>query len=249
VATTLATTGPAPTGTITFNNGTTVIGSAPLDAGGIATLVPDLAPGTYSITASYGGDALHSPSTSAAVSINGTATGFSIMVDPPKMTLVSGQNGTLKVTVQSNSGFADSIGMGCLSLPAAVNCHFSSNTVNLAKDGSQTVQLTIDTNAPLSGGSSASIAGSNGGGLALAGIFAPLSLVMGWLVWRFRRRHAATLVAALALFLSGALAITGCGNGFSQVSAAPGTYAIQIGGVGTSSNISHYQTVTLVVTK
>lgn len=249
VATTIASTGPIPTGTITFNNGTTVIGTATLDSSGVATLVPNLPTGNYNIVASYGGDSIHSPSQSSPVSINGAPAGFSISVAPPTLTLVSGQNGTLSVTLSSNAGFADSIGMGCLSVPVAVNCHFSTNTVNLTSGQSQTVQLTIDTNAPLSGGSSASIARPRTRDVSLAGLFLPASLFFGFVFWRFRRRHAAVLVAALALFLAGAIAVTGCTASFSQVTAAPGTYTIQVGGIGANSNTSHYQNVTLTITK
>jgi large repetitive protein len=249
VATTFGTTGPIPTGTITFMEGATVVGSGALNASGVATLVPELAPGSHSIVASYGGDAVHSPSQSASVSIKGSGDGFSIVVDPPKMTLVSGQNGTVNVSVVSNNGFSDEIGMGCLSLPAAVNCHFSSNTVKLGANTIQTLQLTIDTNAPLSGGSSASAKSPAGPGVAMAGIFLPVSLLFGAWFWRLRRKHGAALLAAAVCFLAGAISLSGCGGSFSQVSAAPGTYSIQVGGVGSGSNTSHYQNVTLTVTK
>jgi septal ring-binding cell division protein DamX len=43
--------------------------------------------------------------------------------------------------------------------------------------------------------------------------------------------------------------VTGWSAGFSQKSAAPGTYTIQVNAVGTSSNITHYQNITLTVTK
>jgi hypothetical protein len=59
----------------------------------------------------------------------------------------------------------------------------------------------------------------------------------------------AALVAALVLFLTGAIAVTGCGASFSQHTAAAGTYTIQVGGVGTASDISHYTNVTLTITK
>jgi hypothetical protein len=249
VATTLSASGPAPTGTITFTNSGTTIGSAPLDSNGVATLVPNLAPGSYSIVASYGGDALHTASTSASVTISGAPAGFSIAVTPGSLNLVSSQNGTVSVSLSSNAGFSDTIGMGCLSMPAAVNCHFSSNSVKLASGQTQTVQLTIDTDSPLSGGQSASNAKHSGGSVSMATLFLPASLLFGLVFWRFRRRHAALLLASLALFLVGAFAMTGCSSSFSQVSAAPGTYTIQIGGVGTNSNISHYETFTLTVTK
>jgi hypothetical protein len=137
--------------------------------------------------------------------------------------------------------------MGCLSLPASVNCHFSTNDVTLKSGQSQTIQLTIDTNAPLSGGTSAGIA-RPGNTTALATLFWPASILFGLVFWRFRKRSAAAMMGALLLFLAGAFAVTGCG-GFSQATAAPGTYTIQVGGVGTGSNVSHYQNLTLTITK
>jgi len=249
VATTYGTTGPIPTGTITFTEGTTVIGSGTLNASGVATLVPELAPGSHTIVASYGGDAVHSPSQSASVSIKSNGNGFSIVVDPPKMTLVSGQNGTFIVSVISENGFSDDIGMGCLSLPAAVNCHFAAASVKLGANKIETVQLTIDTNAPLSGGSTASAKSPGGRGLSLAGLFLPVSLLFGAWFWRLRRKHGAALFAAVVCLLAGAISLSGCGGSFSQITAAPGTYTIQVGGVGSGSNTSHYQNVTLTVTK
>jgi hypothetical protein len=250
VATAIGSTGPTPTGTVTFSYGSAaaVIGLASLDSSGVATVVPDLPTGSYSVVASYSGDALHSPSTSSAVSFSSAPIGFGISVNPASLTLVSSQNATVVVNVTSNSGFIDTVGMGCLSLPAAVNCHFSSKNVSVGAGQTQSVQLTIDTNAPLSGGQSASN-GSTSRGLSLASLGWPASLIFGFVLWRFRKRNAAALVAMLALFLTGALAVTGCGASFSQATAAPGTYTIQVGGVGTASNISHYQNVTLTITK
>jgi sugar lactone lactonase YvrE len=249
LATTFATTGPTPTGTITFNSGNTTIGSATLDSSGVATLTPNLPPGSYNIVAAYGGDSLHSPSASGPLSINGSGQGFTISVAPPSLSLVSGQNATIKVTITANAGFSDTIGMGCLTLPAAVNCHFSSKSVQITAGKSQTVQLTIDTNAPLSGGGTASVDRRAPGGLRLAAVFLPTSLFFGFAFWRFRRRHFGFLLCALILFLASAFAIPGCGSTFNQVTAAPGNYTIQVGGVGTNSNLQHYQNVKLTVTK
>ena len=54
----------------------------------------------------------------------------------------------------------------------------------------------------------------------------------------------------MALLLgTAALVATGCSGSFSQTAAAPGTYVIQVIGVGATSNISQYQNVTLIVTK
>ncbi|MGO9039358.1 MAG: Ig-like domain-containing protein [Steroidobacteraceae bacterium] len=59
-----------PAGTVTFNNGTTALGAGTLDAAGVAHFnSAGLASGTYSITASYGGDSTHAISKSAAQSL------------------------------------------------------------------------------------------------------------------------------------------------------------------------------------
>jgi hypothetical protein len=249
VATVVGSTGPTPTGTVTFSNGSTVIGIAILGSSGVGTLTPDLPAGTYSIIAAYSGDALHSPSTSAAVSISNPPTGFDIKVTPSSVTMATTQNATVTVALTSNNSFTDTIGLGCASLPSGINCHFSTPNAALMAGGTQTVQLTIDTNSPLSGGSSAM--NSSGGirGSYMAGLFFPISFLFGWIFWHFRKRHAVLFTSALALLLStAAFFVTGCG-GFSQSSAVPGTYVIQVTGVGTTSNISHYQNVTLTITK
>jgi hypothetical protein len=237
-----------PTGTVTFTNGSSVIGAATLDASGLGTLMPDLTPGNYTIIANYSGDAIHSPSSSVAVSISGTPVGFGISVDPPKVTLAKSQNAIVNIDLTSSNGYADIIGMGCSSLPAMVNCHFSTYSVDLKAGARQTVQLTIDTNAPLSGGTTAMNSQPGTRGFNLAGLFLPASLLFGLVFWRFRKRHGAAFVAALALFLSGAYLLTGCG-GFSQSTATPGTYTMQVTGVGAKSNITHYQNVTVTITK
>jgi hypothetical protein len=259
---------PTPTGTVTFNtiNGSalTKIGSSPVDASGVATFIPaSLQPGAANIVAVYSGDVYHSPSTSVATAINNPASGFTLTVTPASVSVATSQNVTVTVTLTSISGFTDTIGLGCASLPAGVNCHFSTNTITLTAAGAQNVQLTIDTNNPLGGGSSAMnarpgvqgpkrqvfVAGVDGHGVSLAGLFLPLSVLFGIFFWRFRRRHAAAMTAALVLLLGFAAQLaTGC-SGFSQSSATPGTYVIQVTGVGANSNITHYQDVTLTITQ
>lgn len=240
---------PTPTGTVTFNSGATVVGAAALDSSGVATLTPNLPSGTYSIVAVYSGDAIHAPSTSAAVSVSSTAIGFNLTVTPASVTVAASQNATVNVTLTSNNGFTDTIGLGCASLPSGVNCHFAQNAPVLAANGVQNVQLVIDTNNPLGGGSSAMNARPGSARIALAGLFLPFSLIFGLVFRRFRKRYALALSTLLLLVLGGAaMLVTGC-SGFSQATAAPGTYVIQVTGVGSNSDITHYQNVTLTITK
>jgi hypothetical protein len=60
---------PAPTGSVTFKDGTTTLGTAPLNASGVASFVTSaLTAGTHSLTAVFGGNGSLSMSTSNAVS-------------------------------------------------------------------------------------------------------------------------------------------------------------------------------------
>jgi hypothetical protein len=109
--------------------------------------------------------------------------------------------------------------------------------------------LTIDTNNPLGGGATAMNRPSAEHKVQFAGLLLPFSLFLGSILWRFRKRHSSVWSVVLILVLSGAaLLATGC-SGFTQNSAAPGTYTIQVVGVGANSNVTQYQTVTLNITK
>jgi hypothetical protein len=63
-------TGPGnPTGTVTFQDGAAVLGTAPLNGGRASLTVPGLGPGTHAITAAFSGDANFHGSTSAALGL------------------------------------------------------------------------------------------------------------------------------------------------------------------------------------
>jgi hypothetical protein len=242
-----------PTGTVTFNSisgsAATPIGSSQLDSSGVATLEPNLPSGSYQVEAVYGGDPLHGSSTSNAVAVSSTGAGYNLTVTPASVTMAVTQNATVNVALSSITGFTDTIGLGCASLPAGVNCHFSSPSVALPANGVANVSLTIDTNNPLGGGSSAMKAHPGGRSIALAGLFLPLGALFGCVFWRFRRRHAGWMTAALVLLLGLAAQLaTGCSGGFTQSNAAPGAYVIQVTGSGANSDIAHYQNVTVTIT-
>ncbi len=250
VATVIGAAGPTPTGTVHFSSGSTTFGTAPVNASGVATLNPNLTSGvSYTVTAAYAGDALHGPSMSEPLSVSGAPTDYTITVTPSSLSVAQSQNTTVNVTLASTSGFADTIGLGCGSLPAGVSCHFSSPNVALAANGTETVQLTIDTNNPLGGGASSMLALPGRRPVSLAGLLLPFSLFFGCVFLRFRKRQARILAPALLLLRSGAaMLVTGC-SGMTQITAAPGTYLIQVFGAGVKSNVSYYENVTLTITQ
>jgi hypothetical protein len=243
-------TGIPPTGTVTFVSGTTTLGSATLDASGVATLTPNLTGGVnYNIIATYSGDADHLPSSSPAIAVSGTPTQFTLAVSPASVTMATSQNATVTVNLTSNGSFTDTIGLGCASLPAGVFCHFSSPSVKLAPGGSGSAQLTIDTNNPLSGGSSAMNRPAGGPKVSLAGLFLPFSIFFGFVFWRLRKRSAGILTTAMVLVLSAAAVLaTGCSS-YSVNTATPGNYVIQVTGTGATTDVQQYQNVSLTITK
>jgi hypothetical protein len=241
--------GPTPTGTVTFEIGTLVVGSATLDSTGVAALVPNLGLGVYNVVASYGGDLTHAPSVSPPQSVSGVAAGFTLAVSPATVTMTAGQNATVTVTVTSASGFSDTIGLGCGSIPAAITCHFTPDKVNLTSNTMATSSLVIDTGSPLTGGASAMNSRTGSRGVSFAGVLLPFAAFFGLFFRRFRKRHAAVFTLILVLLLSPvAMLVSGCG-GIGSSSVAPGAYVIQVTGVGANSNLVHYQNVTVTVTQ
>jgi hypothetical protein len=212
-------------------------------------MVPNPPTGNYILEAIYSGDPDHTASTSNQAQISITAVGFNLTVTPNPITIQTTESATVTVNLTSTESSADIIGMGCASLPAAVNCHFSQIDPVLEPNGATAVQLTIDTNNPLGGGASAMNVRPGFRGLSLAGLFLPLSVFFGLIFRRFSKRYSTVSCAVLAFVLGGAaMLVSSCSSGFSQSSAVPGTYVIQVTGVGSSSNITHYQNVTLTIT-
>jgi MYXO-CTERM domain-containing protein len=94
--------GGIPTGTVTFKDGATVLGTGTLDATGIATYATTaLAGGSHNVSATYAGDTNHAGGSSAALAqvVNGatSTTALTSSVNPS----VFGQSTTLTATVTS----------------------------------------------------------------------------------------------------------------------------------------------------
>jgi hypothetical protein len=102
-----------PTGTVTFFDGGTSIGTGTLNVSGVATLITfALVQGTRSVTANYAGDANFSPSVSAAVSVqvNGGALISTTTTLSGPTTAVSGTSVTYSANVTPASGTAKPTG-------------------------------------------------------------------------------------------------------------------------------------------
>jgi hypothetical protein len=139
--------------------------------------------------------------------------------------------------------------LGCLGLPFAATCTFSTDSVALAANGTQTIQIVVDTGSPLTAGPQARLEQRPSGRFAEL-CFLPGAALLGMAFWRGRRRMRASLaILTMLLLLVGLSAgLTGCGG--LQVNGTPaGTYVFQVTATGTGTGVTHSMDVTLTVTQ
>jgi hypothetical protein len=250
LTTTTSSNGGAATGTITYMNGTTTLGSATVGVNGTATFSLNPAAGQYSITAHYSGDALNAPSVSNAVTVTvSLATEFTIALNPTSLSIPTTKSAQVTINLGSQDGFTDKIALGCDSLPYSVTCNFATNDVTLSKNGTASVVLNVDTNSPLASGSQAKNESPFGGSGMLAACVFPGAALFGFAFWRFRKNAAALrMVVVIGMLAGTTFLMTGCG-GFSLNSAKPGNYVIQVTATGTQTGITHVANLTVTVTQ
>jgi hypothetical protein len=239
---------PNPTGTVTFLDGTTLIGTGVLSASGVATLTTSaLAVGSHSITASYAGTGAISPSTSPILVQVVTNSSFTLSVTPSTISLGVGDDAGLTVTVTPVAGFNQSVALSCSGLPSESACSFAASTLT---PGSYTTVLLLSTTAPHSCGSTQPyFLGGNGSGngpfsgTAAFGMPALASLAVLFLPGRRRWLRALVAVAVIA----GAMQLAACGN-CTDLGTRPGTYSFQITGTVSSNSETESEPITVTVT-
>jgi uncharacterized protein (TIGR03118 family) len=201
-----------PTGSVVFLENGVALGTAPLNASGIANLsVSTFAVGNHRVTAEYAGDGTFFGSTSAPVTINVSSGDFSFNAAPLSATVTAGQSTQFMLTVTPATGFTDSISFSC-SPSSGITCSFSPATVP-PSTGAATTTLTIGTSAATQHfGSVFDIGIGPFAGLALF-ILVALAARGGA---KFPRLHP-LLTPARALAMAGlalALGVAGCGGGY-----------------------------------
>jgi hypothetical protein len=223
-----------PTGTVTFLDGSTVLGTAALDGTGTAVLVTKtLAGGQHTLTASYPGDGIITASVSGP--ITEAISDYVFQALPANLTIQDGQSGTATLNVIPLGGFSQAMQFSCGTLPANVSCSFSASSVTPDGVNPSTVTLTVHTS-----GAVASRAGNN----ALWAV-SSTAVLGGMLLLPFgrKRRIKGTLVVLgmMALLFAG----VGCGGGSSPGKnvAAPGTFTLNV----TSTATGGSKTVPIVV--
>lgn len=236
-----------PTGSVTFLDGTTRLGSAPLGANGVATLsLSSLAPGANSITAAYSGDTNFAPSTSPA--LNQLVQDFSLVAsDPTTQTVAPGQVADYSATVTPLDGFSRSISLSCSGAPAKSSCSVTPSTVTLNGSTAVPIDIAVATQgAAAAGAVRPTIAPGNGTWMAW------LSFGMVLLFLRYRRlqwRRGAALACILSAFIFMPACGGGGGGGNGGGGTQGGTYPLTVTATYTSGStkLSHTAQFTLIV--
>ena len=221
-----------PTGTITFLDGTTVVGAGTLNAAGQASFSSAaFAVGTHRIVATYPGDAGFLAGASAPVTLVITASDANLTTDRGSLTIETEHHSSINVSLASIGGLSGTFNLSCGSLPSWVTCRFASPTVTLPANRSVVTALDIDTEAVYHFKSERQELGTPAQPVSKLPLLclAPFA----WWVSGRRRRCCRLSVKggaciAVSFILAGlGCAVVGCGDKYPDHT-APGNYAIQL---------------------
>jgi hypothetical protein len=231
------------TGTVTFFDGTTSLGTGGLNASGVATYATTaLAVGSRSITASYGGDSNYANSTSTALTETVNVAGFAPVSGVPPIT--AGQTATINLTLYAASGSGLNFMLGCAGTPSKSSCSFNSNPVAPGPPpNGTTVLLTFSTEnseLPTNPSNRSPWPWSfTGISAILAALFA-VAMTMAGRAPRWRTAFSICLtIAALATLLAG------CANNNSYTGTPKGAATFTVTGTSGNTTISTAVTITV----
>jgi hypothetical protein len=231
----------SPSGTVTFQDGSTAIGSAPLATGKGVITVSTLSVGSHSITAAYSGDAANLSSNSNPVTVSITApttpsptppADYSLTLSSSTLTMSQGTPGSLMVTVAPENGFTASVSFTCSGLPSGWACSFAPAT--LSGGTSQSTKMTVS--------STNSSAWMPMRSRMLLALISPIALF-------FVRFSGSRLAKSQLIFLAAlTVLLAGCGVSLKNTSQAPSTYNVTVTASGTSAP-THTQQFVLTITQ
>lgn len=252
-------------GTMTFLDGGTVIGTGAINQFGRATLTTSiLAVGSHPITASYAGGTTRggqgiAASTSGVVTqiveagIQSAPPGFSLTVTPNPVTLKPGTTGVELVTVTAISGFSQAVTLSCTGTNSSneLGCGFLETTIP-AGGGSTSLDLTTTAPYPCDGRPTNPYFKQQASVSPSCGVGSPPTAQLqrsGWRavgfggafaaglawIWPRRRRRWARLLAMV--MLAGIVGLSGCGN-CTNLGTKPGNYEVTVVGTAGSTTQS-----------
>ncbi len=238
------------TGSVTFMDGKTQLGTAQLDASGTAIFTTSALPaGVNSMSAAFSGDGNFNASTSQPVNVTADFNIAASAMSPPSLT--AGQTSTSEITITPLNGF-DLLGVGlmCSIAPQVTppaTCYVGSLSFT---NGTGTAALTVSTTADAA--ARASLGSMRPSGLAIALALVMPALLFSNALGRGQSRRSLSL-AIFALVLAGSLFQAACaggtstssGDGGKQSGTPSGNYTITL--TGTANETQHTTTTSLTV--
>lgn len=238
---------PTPSGSITFYDGATILGTATLDGTGTATYATSsLSVGSHAITASYAGDANFNSTMQTApifIAVAALPPAFDLVSSNSSVTIAKSSSSTssLTLTLTPNATFSGAVTLTATGVPAGVTLQFSKAAIQLAGGLPVQVPVTIST-----GKTTASMTEKNsmpwrnaGVGVSIAGL-----VLIGFP--RRRRKWSVVLILLAVPCLAALASMTGCGGS----SSLPRTGSAQIAITATPSGSAtgaQSTTVTLII--
>lgn len=242
-ATVTSTISGTPTGTVTFfDNGTQLGSPVALTGGATQFVVPGLLSGQHSITAVYGGDSNFSTSTSevaATVTVSIPNFAFNPGSSVQSQNVIPGGVATYSFALAPVAGvYPAMVTFSVSGLPPGATATFSPASM-AANAGAQTVTLTVQTTAVTAG----TIAPSIGRRLATTSLAILLVPLFGARRIRQRGLKPGPLLCLLLFTGMAATLLSGCGGGSGFFAQSPKSYPLTI--TATSGALQHTISVTL----
>ena len=237
----------APTGTVSFQSGSTTLGSVPVTAGGVATLSLDPSQANLNVVAVYSGDSLYSTSTSKAVAIVvGPPIEFTVSA-PGTMTLASGDHNTMTITIATAPTFVDTINFGCAGLPQYATCTFTTDSMAITGGVTKTLSVVVDTGNPLGAGAQSRLNSPPGQANQLSPLacLLPAALLLGFI----GRKRIPVKLLILFIGLAAVTSLSGCASNFQQGKTVAGSYTFQIVATGAKTGATGTAPVLLTVSQ
>ena len=257
-------TGATPTGTVTFFNNGTQIGTGSLTNGrAMLTTTALVNVATYTITANYGGDANNQPSSSSPLQQAINPSTFTISVSPSTQTVTSGGSANFNVTVTPQGIYTSTVSFAATVTPSGTTVSFNPATIVpngtatptvLTVSGATSGPLHATLTLPSTGQSVGSVVAENNGARGLSGKTAAalwMSFGIGAVILAGGRKKngksiARNVLRVLCLTLlvgAAALSMPGCGGGGSS-SHPTQSYQIQVTATASASGNSGAVTAT-----
>ena len=212
---------------------------SPLDSNGIAYFsTTNLTLGIYNITAVYNGDVNYASQSIALPTFEVIKPSVQITSSPASVSTKAGTAVTATLTLMPLVNYNDNVALKCITatLPQYSECTFAypnsgSGNISLGSATPSTIVVTISTNVPVNGGTTASL--SRAASWSLAGLF---GLGLAGLIAGRRKLNRYLMLVCFGVMLSGLLGgVSACTNaGYSTPPPAPkvttpsGTYNVQI---------------------